>query len=93
MLDDDKHYWVGTDEVDKLLRRGGQWLAGHPERDLITQPLPPARPPADQGALARLVADEATDPDRADAENDAAEEAVERRVGLHDQRIDERVSG
>ena len=23
VLDDDKHYWVGADEVDKLLRRGG----------------------------------------------------------------------
>ena len=25
------------DEVDKLLRRGGEWLAGHPERELITR--------------------------------------------------------
>ena len=31
-LDDDKHYWVGQDEVDKLLRAGEGWLAGHPER-------------------------------------------------------------
>ena len=37
VLDDDKHYWVGADEIDKLLRRGGDWLAGHPERDLITR--------------------------------------------------------
>ena len=26
VLDDDKHYWVGDDEVEKLLRRGGAWL-------------------------------------------------------------------
>lgn len=31
-----KHYWVTSDEVDKLLRAGGQWLAGHPARELIT---------------------------------------------------------
>jgi len=37
VLDDDKHYWVGADEVDKLLRRAGDWLAGHPERTLITR--------------------------------------------------------
>jgi len=37
VLDDSKHYWVSTDEVDKLLRAGGGWLAGHPERDLITR--------------------------------------------------------
>lgn len=37
VLDDDKHYWVGDDEVDKLLRRGGDWLARHPERELIAR--------------------------------------------------------
>ena len=37
VLDDDKHYWVGDDEVDKLLRRGGDWLAAHPERELIAR--------------------------------------------------------
>lgn len=31
-----KHYWVGQDEVDKLLSGAGDWLGGHPERDLIT---------------------------------------------------------
>ncbi|MFF5425614.1 MULTISPECIES: 3' terminal RNA ribose 2'-O-methyltransferase Hen1 [unclassified Streptomyces] len=36
VLDDAKHYWVAPDEVDKLLRAGDGWLAGHPERDLIT---------------------------------------------------------
>jgi 3' terminal RNA ribose 2'-O-methyltransferase Hen1 len=35
-LDGAKHYWVNQDEVDKLLRAGGTWLAGHPERELIT---------------------------------------------------------
>ena len=37
VLDDDKHYWVGDSEVDKLLRRGGAWLAAHPEREFITR--------------------------------------------------------
>ena len=27
VLDDAKHYWVSTDEVDKLVRAGGDWLA------------------------------------------------------------------
>ncbi|ANY26334.1 3' terminal RNA ribose 2'-O-methyltransferase Hen1 [Gordonia terrae] len=36
VLDDAKHYWVGDDEVDKLIRAGSGWLAGHPERELIT---------------------------------------------------------
>lgn len=36
VLDDAKHYGVSSDEVDKLLRAGEGWLAGHPEQQLIT---------------------------------------------------------
>src|SRR5687768_13594323 len=35
ILDGAKHYYVGDDEVDKLLRRGTGWLAAHPEREQI----------------------------------------------------------
>ena len=31
VLDDDKHYWVGEDEVAKLLARGEGWLEAHPD--------------------------------------------------------------
>lgn len=37
VLDDDKHYWVGDDEVAKLVRRGEGWLATHPERETIAR--------------------------------------------------------
>ena len=35
VLDDNKHYWVGEDEVDKLVRHGEGWLAQHPQRQAI----------------------------------------------------------
>ncbi len=35
VLDDRKHYWVGEQEIEKLLHRGEGWLGDHPERDLI----------------------------------------------------------
>ncbi|CAL9609316.1 Ubiquinone biosynthesis O-methyltransferase, mitochondrial [Streptomyces sp. enrichment culture] len=35
VLDDAKHYWVASDEVDKLLRAGEGWLPAHPEQKLI----------------------------------------------------------
>src|SRR5580765_3077091 len=35
VLDDQKHYWVGDDEVEKLLRHGEGWLDSHPARDEI----------------------------------------------------------
>jgi hypothetical protein len=31
VLDEAKHYWVGEEEVAKLLRRGEQWLPSHPQ--------------------------------------------------------------
>lgn len=35
VLDDAKHYWVASEEVDKLLRAGEGWLPDHPEQKLI----------------------------------------------------------
>lgn len=37
VLDNAKHYWVSADEVDKLVRAGGNWLPSHPVRELITR--------------------------------------------------------
>jgi 3' terminal RNA ribose 2'-O-methyltransferase Hen1 len=82
VLDDDKHYWVGADEVAKLLRRGGEWLAGHPDRDLIARRYLRHDQRLTRDALARLFEDEAGDPDQRDQESDAGEESVERKVSL-----------
>jgi 3' terminal RNA ribose 2'-O-methyltransferase Hen1 len=73
VLDDDKHYWVGADEVDKLLRRAGDWLAGHPERTLITRRYLRHDRRLTTEALARLLAaDDTTDSDSdADEATDA----------------------
>lgn len=35
VLDDQKHYWVGQAEIEKLLGRGEGWLAQHPARERI----------------------------------------------------------
>jgi 3' terminal RNA ribose 2'-O-methyltransferase Hen1 len=37
VLDDQKHYWVSDDEIDKLTRHGEDWLPSHPLRDLIAR--------------------------------------------------------
>src|SRR5258708_32610009 len=37
VLDNSKHYFVGTDETDKLLAHGAGWLQAHPERELIAR--------------------------------------------------------
>jgi 3' terminal RNA ribose 2'-O-methyltransferase Hen1 len=87
VLDDDKHYWVGADEVAKLLRRGGPWLAAHPEHDLIARRYLRHDQRLTRDALAVLFADEGGDPDRTDEQNDAREESVERPVSLHTRRL------
>ena len=86
VLDDRKHYWIGPDEVDKLMRRGGEWLATHPESDLITRRYLRFGTLARE-ALARL-AEAGEDVERADQRNDDAEQANERRMNLRELRLD-----
>src|SRR5262249_1887995 len=57
VLDTEKHYWIGHDEVDKLLRRGEGWLADHPEREFITRRYLRYAPLV-RRALAQLVEDD-----------------------------------
>jgi 3' terminal RNA ribose 2'-O-methyltransferase Hen1 len=56
VLDGSKHYWIDQDEVDKLLRAGEGWLAGHPERELITRRYLGRSRPLARSALERLAA-------------------------------------
>ena len=89
VLDDDKHYWVGTDEVDKLLRRGEGWLAAHPRRELIAERYLSHKHRLTRDALARLTeADADPDPDADAASHDEEEQAVERPLSLGRQRIE-----
>ncbi|MDQ3716054.1 MAG: 3' terminal RNA ribose 2'-O-methyltransferase Hen1 [Actinomycetota bacterium] len=87
VLDDDKHYWVGADEVDKLLRRGGDWLGTHPDRELITRRYLRHDPRLASDALARLLSDEPDDPDEVAAVHDAEEAIVEGPISLNDLRL------
>ncbi len=87
VLDDDKHYWVGQDEVEKLLRRGGQWLASHPERELIANRYLRHDRHLTREAMGRLLEDDPDDPDEEAAARDAEEEAVEQPISLNEQRL------
>jgi len=87
VLDDAKHYWVSTEEVDKLIRAGGDWLAGHPARDLIVRRYVSHRRQLTRSALARLAEADDTEPeefDNAVAEDDEPRRplAVQRRAAI-----------
>lgn len=89
VLDENKHYYVNRDEIDKLLNRGQDWLAAHPMRDEIAKRYLRRDRILTREALERLAeADGMVDPDAAEATHDAQEEAVEKTVSLHDQRLD-----
>lgn len=88
VLDDDKHYWVGDDEVEKLLRRGEGWLATHPERDLIARRYLKHRRALVRTALMRLSDDSVEDEDEVAEARAAEEEAVEKPISLNEQRLE-----
>jgi 3' terminal RNA ribose 2'-O-methyltransferase Hen1 len=76
VLDDAKHYWVAPDEVDKLLRAGGDWLATHPQRGLIARRYLSHRRSLANVALARLAETDA-DPDTVDEPAPTTDEDAE----------------
>ena len=89
VLDARKHYFVGDDEVDKLLAKGEGWLQAHPERDLIVQRYLKGRRSLMRDAIERLSIDEAISETVADAvRKDTAEETIEKPLRLHDRRLD-----
>jgi 3' terminal RNA ribose 2'-O-methyltransferase Hen1 len=88
VLDDAKHYWVSTEEVDKLVRAGRDWLAGHPEKELITRRYLSHQQRLTRSALARLAEADDTEPEELDnavTEDDADQKkplAVQRREAI-----------
>jgi 3' terminal RNA ribose 2'-O-methyltransferase Hen1 len=87
VLDDEKHYWVTQDEVEKLLRYGEGWLSTHPERELIAARYLKHQRGLVRETLARLVVEEAPDPDEADEAREAEEATLESQVSLNEQRL------
>ncbi len=87
VLDDDKHYWVGDDELEKLLARGEGWLSAHPERELIVSRYLKRQRRLVREALARLVADEDPDPEATEETQARQEEALEEKISLNEQRL------
>jgi 3' terminal RNA ribose 2'-O-methyltransferase Hen1 len=87
VLDDQKHYWVGSEEVEKLLRHGEGWLASHPERDTITRRYLRHRRSLVDDAIARLTTDEEPAQADVDLERDAEEQTLEQPLSLNEQRL------
>jgi 3' terminal RNA ribose 2'-O-methyltransferase Hen1 len=84
VLDNEKHYWVAEDEIEKLLKRGEGWLPQHPEKDLIVSRYLKRQQNLTREALSRLLAD---DTPSDETEGAPESEAVERLPSLHTERL------
>jgi 3' terminal RNA ribose 2'-O-methyltransferase Hen1 len=87
VLDDDKHYWVGNEEIDKLLARGEGWLARHPERDEITARYLKHHRTLTTEALRRLSDDEPAPDEDPELQRQQEEEELERPLTLNEERL------
>ena len=87
VLDDAKHYWVGDDEVDKLLRFGTGWLGDHPHQELISTRYLKRQRSLVRQALAQLSDDGQADPDAATERYQHDEQRLETPLRLGQQRI------
>lgn len=87
VLDADKHYWVGDDELEKLLRHGEGWLARHPEKEIIVNRYLRHKSRLTRAALARLTEEEGPDADTAEEKHASEELAIEEPMKLWQHRL------
>ncbi len=84
VLDDEKHYWVGDAEIEKLLKHGNNWLATHPEQESIVRRYLKHQQKLTHEALAQLREEDVQETDEI---IQAQEEQVEERIGLNETRL------
>jgi len=90
VLDEEKHYYVGDAEVDKLLRHGEGWLSKHPERQLIVSRYLKRMSSLVEQAFARLLDEESAAVEAVESWTEQAaraEKDLERPLTLHTQRL------
>lgn len=86
VFDNEKHYFVGEDELEKLLAKGSSWLASHPQKEQITRRYLRHRHSLTRQALDRLLEMDETEAKSEASDAPAQEETLERPLSLNDQR-------
>ena len=88
VFDNFKHYWVGQDELEKLLKHGEGWLASHPKKEAIARRYLKHRPSLARQVLARLAEQDDQPALEADeSRGESGEEVLEKAISLNDQRL------
>lgn len=84
VFDNRKHYWVGDDELEKLLARGAGWLAGHPEKEAIARRYLKFKPGLVRSAVERLQEADGDSAEDTEGDEDSAGAAI---PTLNEQRL------
>lgn len=88
VLDNQKHYYVGNDEVEKLLAKGTGWLDEHPDKDLIVRRYLRNQRSLTRVALEGLAAREEPQTGEVQEVLDAPEEELEKPIRLNELRME-----
>jgi 3' terminal RNA ribose 2'-O-methyltransferase Hen1 len=87
VLDNQKHYYIGRDEVEKLLRRGKGWLGEHPEKEMIARRYLKYQTSLAKEAIARLAEDTCPDVLEDDVNDESFEVDIEKQINLNEERL------
>ncbi len=92
VLDNFKHFWIGEDEVDNILKKAESWLGSHPKREVILARALKRRTSLIRQALLQLRSDEEADTEEKEEIRIRREEALERPFSLEQHRLEAVVS-
>lgn len=81
-LDNDKHYFVSHNEIDKLLDKGKGWLEYHPEKERII-----SRYLVNLHSLSREATERLNEESDIEIEDELPKETKEKKETLHQQRL------
>jgi 3' terminal RNA ribose 2'-O-methyltransferase Hen1 len=87
VLGTEKHYWVGEEEIEKLLRHGEGWLSAHPEKELIAGRYLKKQRNLINKALEKLLGEESTSEQEEATDPQQLEEKPEKKMNLNQQRL------
>ncbi len=85
VLDNDKHYFIGQHEMEKLIEKGGEWLKSHPEKEFITRRYLKNLGSLSRQALTRLLETEASAEEISDEPGE--EKQTKEYKNLHEHRL------
>ena len=87
VFDRQKHYWVGAEEVEKLMRHAGDWLPAHPEKAYIAGRYLNRRRSLVNMAFERLTVSNEADGEVIASELEDAEEKADKTLNLNTLRL------